>query len=211
MPRPTKTTEPRDSEAAGGGDGQLIGYARVSTRGQDLALQLEELRAGGCDRLFQDTGSGTIRHRPQLDACLDYLRPGDTLVVWRLDRLARSLRHLLEIVDDLKGRQIAFRSVREAIDTRTAQGNLQLGLFGVLAEFERELIRERTQAGREVAKAAGRLGGRPRKMTDDKREAALVMRARGDMTMVQIARALNVGRTTLYAYIDLPEPEPSPG
>ncbi len=211
MATSSETSERVASEKTGGGGGQLVGYARVSTRGQDLALQLEDLKACGCERIFQDTGSGTIRRRPQLDACLEYLRPGDTLVVWRLDRLARSLRHLLGIIDDLKGREIGFRSVREAIDTRTAQGNLQLGIFGVLAEFERELIRERTQAGREVAKAAGRLGGRPRKMTDDKREAALAMRARGDMTMVQIARALNVGRTTLYAYLDLPEPEPSDG
>jgi DNA invertase Pin-like site-specific DNA recombinase len=186
----------------GGGKGQLIGYARVSTRGQDLALQLEELTACGCARIFQDVGSGTIRRRPQLDACLEYLRPGDTLVVWRLDRLGRSLRHLIEVVAGLETAGVAFRSLRESMDTRTAAGRLQLHMFGALAEFERELIRERSQAGREVARAAGRLGGRPRKMTDEKRETALAMRERGDMTMSQIARALEVGRTTLYAYLE---------
>jgi DNA invertase Pin-like site-specific DNA recombinase len=191
----------------GGGEGQLIGYARVSTRGQDLALQLVELKASGCVRIFQDVGSGTIRRRPQLDACLDYLRPGDTLVVWRLDRLGRSLRHLIEVIAGLESAGVAFRSLRESIDTTTAAGRLHLHMFGALAEFERELIRERSQAGREVAKAAGRLGGRPRKMTDEKRETAQALRERGDMTMSQIARALEVGRTTLYSYLDVAEPD----
>jgi DNA invertase Pin-like site-specific DNA recombinase len=183
--------------------GQRIGYVRVSTRGQDLALQLDALEQAGCVRVFRDVGSGTIRHRPQLDACLDYLRAGDTLIVWRLDRLGRSLRHLVDLIARLEQRHVAFRSLREAIDTTTAAGRLQLHLFAALAEFERELIRERTQAGREVAKAAGRLGGRPMKLTPEKRVAALAMRERGDMTMAQIARALGVGRTTLYEHLEL--------
>ena len=139
----------------------LIGYARVSTRAQDLALQLDALERAGCERVYKDVGSGTIRRRPQLDACLDYLRAGDTLVVWRLDRLGRSLRHLVELVGDLQEREIAFRSLTEAIDTNTPAGRLQLHLFAALAEFERELIRERATAGREAARARGRLGGRP--------------------------------------------------
>jgi DNA invertase Pin-like site-specific DNA recombinase len=185
--------------------GHLIGYARVSTRAQDLALQLVDLEAAGCARVFKDVGSGTLRERPQLTACLDYLRAdaGDTLVVWRLDRLGRSLRNLVEIVGDLEARGIAFRSLRESIDTTTAGGRLQLHLFGALAEFERELIRERSQAGREVAKAAGRLGGRPRKVTEETIAAALAMRDRGDMSMAAIARTLGVGRTTLYEYLTL--------
>src|SRR5436853_3735046 len=115
----------------------LIGYGRVSTRAQDLALQLDALQQAGCERVYKDVGSGTIRHRPQLDACLDYLRAGDTLMVWRLDRLGRSLRHLVDLIARLEQRHVAFRSLREAIDTTTAAGRLQLHLFAALAEFER--------------------------------------------------------------------------
>jgi DNA invertase Pin-like site-specific DNA recombinase len=200
---------PRSAAAAGpsaNGDtppgvGQRIGYARVSTRQQDLTLQLDALDLAGCARIFKDVGSGTIRKRPQLEACLDYVRAGDTLVVWRLDRLGRSLRHLVDVVAQLEQRHVAFESLREKIDTTTAGGKLQLHIFAALAEFERELIRERSQAGREVAKAAGRLGGRPLKLTPEKRGAALAMRERGEMTMSQIARALGVGRTTLYDHL----------
>ncbi|MGA2929383.1 MAG: recombinase family protein [Solirubrobacteraceae bacterium] len=181
-------TQANDPTSTSGG--QRIGYARVSTRQQDLALQLDALNQAGCERIFRDVGSGTIRKRPQLDACLDQLRSGDTLVVWRLDRLGRSLHHLVDVIAALEQRHVAFHSVREAIDTTTAGGRLQLHLFAALAEFERELIRERSQAGREVAKAAGRLGGRPVKLTADKKAAALAMRDRGDMSMAQIARAL---------------------
>jgi DNA invertase Pin-like site-specific DNA recombinase len=124
--------------------------------------------------------------------------------VWRLDRLGRSLRHLVDVVAHLQEREMAFRSLHENIDTATSTGRLTFHLFAALAEFERELIRERSQAGREVAKAAGRLGGRPLKLTAEKRAAVLAMRARGDMTMSQIARALGVGRTTLYDHLDLP-------
>jgi DNA invertase Pin-like site-specific DNA recombinase len=217
-PRGTRTQRPPPGTNGHGArripdGGQRIGYARVSTRQQDLALQLADLRRAGCARTFRDVGSGTIRRRPQLDACLDYLRPGDTLVVWRLDRLGRSLHHLVDVIAQLEQRDIAFLSLREAIDTTTAAGKLQLQLFAALAEFERELIRERSQAGREIAKVAGRLGGRPRKLTADKAAAALAIRDGGDMTMTQIARALGVGRTTLYDHLDLPRldgipPEP---
>jgi DNA invertase Pin-like site-specific DNA recombinase len=183
------------------GGGQRIGYARVSTRQQDLSLQLEALTKAGCARVFKDVGSGTIRKRPQLEACLDHLRAGDTLVVWRLDRLGRSLRHLVDVVAGLEQRHVAFESLRESIDTTTAAGKLQLHLFAALAEFERELIRERSQAGREVAKAAGRLGGRPLKVTPEMKAAALAMRSEGKLSMAQIARTLGVGRTTLYDYL----------
>ena len=192
-------------DAAAEREGHLIGYARVSTRAQDLALQLAELEAADCTRIYRDVGSGTLRERPQLTACLDYLRAGDTLVVWRLDRLGRSLRHLIEVVGELEARGVAFRSLRENIDTTTASGRLQLHLFAALAEFERELIRERSQAGREVAKAAGRVGGRPPKVTAEMIVAAQAMRDRGDMSMTAIARTLGVGRTTLYEYLELAE------
>jgi DNA invertase Pin-like site-specific DNA recombinase len=153
----------RGAESPRGG-GQRIGYARVSTRQQDIAPQLADLHGAGCARIFRDVGSGTIRHRAQLDACLDYLRPADTLVVWP-DRLGRSVHHLIDVIAQLEQRDVAFLSLREAIDTITAAGKLRLHLFAALAEFEAELIRERSQAGRGVAKAAGRLGGRPRKLT----------------------------------------------
>jgi DNA invertase Pin-like site-specific DNA recombinase len=183
--------------------GTLIGYARVSTRGQELALQLDALEGAGCERIYKDVGSGTIRRRPELDACLDYLRPKDTLVVWRLDRLGRSLRHLVELVAELQRREIGFRSLTEAIDTATPAGRLQLHLFAALAEFERELIRERSQAGREAARARGRKGGRPPLVTADKLAAAVAMRAHGELTMAQIAATLGVGRSTLYQHLDL--------
>ena len=181
----------------------LIGYARVSTRAQDLALQLDAFERAGCERVYKDVGSGTIRRRPQLDACLDYLRAGDTLVVWRLDRLGRSLRHLIELVGDLQEREIAFQSLTEAIDTATPAGRLQLHLFAALAEFERELIRERATAGREAARARGRLGGRPKLITPEKLAAAKAMRVQGELTMAQIAHTLGVGRSTLYENLDL--------
>ena len=138
--------------------GQLIGYARVSTAGQDLALQRDALGRAGCDRIYDDTGSGSVRHRPELDACLDYLRAGDTLVVWRLDRLGRSVRHLIETIGDLEQRNVGVRSLTEGLDTTTAAGRLTLHIFAALAEFERALVLERTRAGLEAARARGRLG-----------------------------------------------------
>ncbi|MGH2895190.1 MAG: recombinase family protein [Solirubrobacteraceae bacterium] len=183
--------------------GHLICYARVSTRDQDLSLQLDALQRAGCARIYQDVGSGSLRRRPQLDACLDRLLAGDTLIVWRLDRLGRSLRHLVDIVADLEQRGVAFRSVTEAIDNGTAAGKLHLHLFAALAEFERELIRERSQAGREAARARGRQGGRPRLMNVEKIAAAIAMRKQRDLTMAQIASILKVGRSTLYEHLDL--------
>jgi len=132
-----------------------FGYARVSTLEQDEALQHDALTAAGCERIFADKASGKLEHRPALDALLDQLRPGDTVVVWRLDRLGRSLRHLLEVVSELERRGVAFQSLTEVIDTSTPGGKLVFHLFGALAEFERELIRERTMAGLAAARAAG--------------------------------------------------------
>ena len=186
-------------------NGHLIGYARVSTRAraQDLALQLDALEHAGCERVYQDVGSGSIRARPQLDACLEQLLPGDTLVVWRLDRLGRSLRHLIDVITGLQQREIAFRSLRESIDTTTATGRLQLHLLAALAEFERELIRERSTAGRDAARARGRQGGRPSVITAELLAAATAMRTKRELTMAQIAHALKIGRSTLYKHLDI--------
>ena len=134
----------------------LLGYARVSTLEQNPDLQVDELTAAGCWRVWTDHASGALDRRPQLDAVLEQLRPGDTLVVWRLDRLGRSLRHLIEVVTGLDERGVGFRSLRESIDTTTAGGRLVFHLFGALAQFEREIIRDRTVAGLTAARARGR-------------------------------------------------------
>ena len=137
----------------------LVGYARVSTAGQDFTLQKDALRQAGCQRLFEDVASGVKAARPGLAEALDYMRGGDTLVVWRLDRLGRSLSHLIEVVRELDDDGIGFRSLREHVDTTTTGGKLVFHVFGALAEFERELIRERTSAGLKAARARGRVGG----------------------------------------------------
>ncbi len=180
---------------------ERIGYARVSTDEQSLALQIDALQAHGCTRVFQDVGSGSLKHRPQLDAALEYLRAEDVLVVWRLDRLGRGLRHLIELVEDLGGRRVGFRSLTEQIDTTTPAGRLQFHIFGALAEFEREVIRERTRAGLAAARARGRLGGRPPSLTPDAVAMAREAIARGDKSVTAVAKALGVGRTTLYRHL----------
>ena len=138
----------------------LVGYARVSTRDQTHALQLDALRKAECERIFEETASGAQRARPQLAAALDYVRKGDTIVVWKLDRLARSIKQLIETVEHLERREIGFRSLTEQIDTTTAGGRLIFHIFGALAEFERSIIRERSRAGLEAARARGRIGVR---------------------------------------------------
>lgn len=144
----------------------LIGYARVSTDDQDAALQVDALEQAGCERIFVDRASGSIRERPELIHALEHLRNRqDVLVVWRLDRVGRSLRHLVELVGDLKERKIGFRSLNDPVDTTNASGRLVFHVFAALAEFERDLTRERTRAGLAAARARGHLGGRPRVMT----------------------------------------------
>src|SRR3712207_6413543 len=143
----------------------LIGYARVSTTDQTLALQQDALTAAGCERLFTDTASGSLADRPGLTEALTHLRSGDTLVVWRLDRLGRSLKHLIETVTALSERGVGFRSLQEQIDTTTSGGKLVFHVFGALAEFERDIIRERTQAGLKAARARGRVGGRRHRLS----------------------------------------------
>ncbi len=175
-----------------------LGYARVSTLDQDPALQLDALTAAGCDRIFVDKASGKLASRPALDDLLEQLRPGDTVVVWRLDRLGRSLRHLLETVADFERRGVSFISLTENIDTSTPGGRLVFHLFGALAEFERDLIQERTAAGLAAARARGRVGGRPTVWTPDKIKAAGAMQATGTHDVTSIARALGVSRASIY-------------
>ncbi|RYD85966.1 MAG: recombinase family protein [Verrucomicrobiaceae bacterium] len=175
-----------------------VGYARVSTKEQDTRLQQDALGQGGCDKVFVETASGAQKDRPELAKAIAYLRPGDVLVVWKLDRLARSVRQLVETVEDLSERGIGFVSLTEAIDTTSPGGRLVFHIFSSLAEFERELIRERTNAGLTSAKARGVQLGRPKAMTDAQMKVAKTLKAGGDQSAAQIAKHLGVSRATLY-------------
>jgi DNA invertase Pin-like site-specific DNA recombinase len=183
------------------GMGHALGYARISTSEQDPALQHDALREAGCWRIFTDTASGSHAGRPQLAALLDQLRPGDVLVVWRLDRLGRSVRDLIDTIAELDDRGVGFRSLQEAIDTTTAGGRLLLHVFASLAQFESELLRERTVAGLAAARARGRRGGRPTIMTAAKTQTARSLLAEG-RTITEIAQILGVARTTVYRHLD---------
>lgn len=180
----------------------LIGYARVSTLDQDPALQLDALDAAGCIRVFDDRASGARADRPGLRQALDYVRYGDVLVVWKLDRLGRSLPHLIETVATLEKRGVGFRSLTEAIDTTTPGGRLVFHLFGALGQFERDLIQERTRAGLAAAAARGRKGGRKPVVNADKLERACSMIAKG-LTVREAATRLKVGKTALYEALRL--------
>jgi len=183
------------------GKSMLIGYARVSTVDQNLALQRDALTEAGCGKIFIEQMSGAVTDRPALHDALEFARSGDTLIVWKLDRLARSMKQLIETVESLRVRGIGFRSLTEALDTTTAQGRLVFHMFGALAEFERSLIRERTQAGLAAARRLGRTGGRPPKLTEDDIEAAKALPANPDIGVTQIAHRLGVSPATLYRYI----------
>ena len=182
----------------------LIGYARVSTVDQTLALQQDALTKAGCEKIFSDTVSGSVAERPGLTEALTFARSGDTLVVWRLDRLGRSLHHLIETVNSLKKRGIHFRSLQEQFDTTTSGGKLVFHMFGVLAEFERDLIHERTAAGLTAARARGRVGGRPRAKTlntPEKQQMVKALHADKRNSISDICRMLGVSRTTFYRYL----------
>lgn len=184
----------------------LIGYARVSTADQNTGLQLDALTAAGVERVYTDHGvSGSVADRPELARCLDGLRPGDTLVVWKLDRLARSLRNLLQLVEELSGRGVHLRSLTESIDTRSASGRLVLSVFGAMAQFERDLIRERTAAGLAAARARGVRVGRPAAITEAQLSQARTLVAAGHR-VGEVARTLGVGRSTLYRALGEAEP-----
>ena len=174
-----------------------IGYARVSTEDQDTRLQLDVLTDAGCERIYQEAVSGSNRERPELAKCLDAIRRGDTLTVWRLDRLGRSLKDLVGMVSDLEARGVAFSSLNEAIDTGSAEGRLIFHVFAALAEFEGSLIRERTRAGLAAARARGRKGGRPRKLSPDQVRKAKAMLLAPYMTKGEVARHFKVRRMML--------------
>ena len=176
----------------------LIGYARVSTVDQDVALQRDALHQAGCTRIFEDYGvSGVKTERPALLAALAYIREGDVLVVWKLDRLGRSLAHLITTVSDLEKRGVGLRSLTEAIDTTTSGGRLIFHVFGALGQFERDVIRERTRAGLTAAAARGRKGGRKPVVTADKLKRARALRTLG-LNVRETAKRLKVGKTALY-------------
>jgi DNA invertase Pin-like site-specific DNA recombinase len=179
----------------------LIGYARVSTDEQNLDLQLSALKEAGCEEIYTDKISGTKATRPGLQNALSHLRSGDTFVVWRLDRLGRSLRHLIDTVTDFQERGIGFKSLQESIDTTTSGGKLVFHIFGALAEFEREIIRERTKAGLTAARARGKSGGRPKALTDKQVEMLRHLAADKDRSIKDICRTLGISRKTYYRYV----------
>jgi DNA invertase Pin-like site-specific DNA recombinase len=179
----------------------LIGYARVSTHDQTLTLQKDALEKAGCEQIFTDTVSGTKTERKGLTEALSHLRSGDTLVVWRLDRLGRSLRHLIDTVTALGDRGVGFKSLQENIDTRTSGGKLVFHIFGALAEFEREIIRERTQAGLVSARSRGKVGGRPKTLSAKEVQMLRNMASDKSLTVSDICKTLGIGRTTFYRYV----------
>lgn len=178
----------------------LIGYGRISTRGQSLALQIDALKAAGCDRIFEDKVSGASRSKPALDDALSHLRKGDTLVVWKLDRLGRTVKQLVEFVGELQQRGIEFRSITEGIDTSTPAGRFFFHIIAAMAEMERELIRERTRAGLDSARAKGLVGGRKKAMDEKKVASAKTLLETGTPPK-EVADMCGVSVATLYRYI----------
>lgn len=187
--------------------GRLIGYARVSKGDQDLYLQIDALKKGGCrrDRIFVDKVSGARSQRPGLETCLKALKAGDVLLVWRLDRLGRSMTHLVHLIEQLRDRGVGFRSVCDgAVDTTTASGELVFHIFSALAQFERRLIQERTKAGLAAARARGRKGGRrPITASDPRVQTAKTMHKDKNMAVGDICRTLGISRSTFYRYLAL--------
>jgi DNA invertase Pin-like site-specific DNA recombinase len=178
-----------------------IGYARVSTEDQNLDLQNDALKQAGCDKIIEEKASDAKTDRAGLDEALSFLRKGDTLVVWKLDRLGRSLQHLIQVVNQLREKGIYFRSIQESLDTSSSGGKLIFHIFGALAEFERDVIRDRTMAGLAAARARGRVGGRPKIMTDKKVHLAKTLLADHANTIDDVCETLGVSRATLYRYL----------
>lgn len=179
----------------------LIGYARVSTDDQNLNLQQDALKNAGCERIFDDQVTGSKIQRPGLEATLEFAREGDVIVVWRLDRLSRSLKDLIEMVALLDSKKIGLRSLHELIDTSSSSGKLIFHIFGALAEFERNLIRERTYAGLQAARARGRKGGRPKKLNLDKIKLAVQLYEGKQHSIKQICSLIGISKPTLYKYL----------
>src|ERR1700677_5164555 len=178
-----------------------IGYARVSTAEQNLDLQRDAPKRAGCEKIIEDTASGGKMHRSGLERVQELLGPGDVLAVWRLDRLGRSLRHLIDLMAELEDQGIGFQSVTESIDTTTPGGKLVFHIFGALAEFERNLIRERTHAGLEAARARGKKGGRRKKLGEKQRAVAVDLYHQKKHTIDEICKTVGISRPTLYGYV----------
>ena len=181
-----------------------IGYARVSTQDQNFGLQIDALQKAGCEKFYREVVSGARTERPMLDRVVDSLRADDVLVIWKLDRLGRSLKHLVELVNTLRERGVGLQSLNDPIDTTTPQGRLSFNLFASLAEFERDLIRERTQAGLSAARARGRNGGRPKGLSAQAEAiacAAETLYLERKLSVRQIAARLGISKSTLYAYL----------
>lgn len=179
----------------------LIGYARVSTPDKFLNMQTDALKSIGCEQIFNDISSGAKAARLGLYEAISHLRAKDTLVVWKLDRLGRSLAHLIQVIKDLNAKNIGFKSLQENIDTLTAGGQLIFHIFGALAEFERELIKERTQARLKAAKSRGRLGGRPHFLTEKQIIKLQQHYANNDLSVVEMCKLFNISKPTLYRYV----------
>lgn len=187
-----------------------IGYARVSTDDQKLDLQKDALAQAGCDRVFEDHMSAAMADRPGLREALEYAREGDTLTVWRLDRLSRSLKDLIEMVTSLEKRGIGLKSLQESLDTTTSSGKLIFHIFASLAEFERNLIRERTHAGLAAARARGRQGGRPKSLNAAQRSLAVKLYDERQHTLKEICSMMSISKPTLYKYIEAARMDKSP-
>lgn len=179
----------------------LIGYARVSTDDQNLNLQQDELQNAGCEKFFEDKITGSKIDRPGLDAATEFARKGDVIVVWRLDRLSRSLKDLIEVVALLDSKGIGLKSLHESIDTTSSSGKLIFHIFGALAEFERNLIRERTHAGLKAARARGKMGGRPKKLNTEKAKLAQDLYNEKTRTIKEICDLIGITKPTLYKYL----------
>lgn len=177
----------------------IFGYSRISTSDQTADLQIDALKMMGCERIFSDTMSGATTQRPGLDSCLDHLRPGDTLCVWKIDRIGRSLPHLLEILNAFHHQEIEFVSLTEGIDTRTPAGRMVFSIMGALAEYERAIIRERVRSGLEAARRRGRVGGRRKVVTSSKSEAILAMKNQG-LPVDEICSALGISKSSYFRH-----------
>ncbi|MTB53985.1 recombinase family protein [Lewinella sp. W8] len=181
-----------------------IGYARVSTKDQNIALQKDALEGEGCKLVFEEKASGANSDRPELRRMIDQLRPDDIVIIWKLDRLGRSLRDLVNLVTEIQDKGAGLRSLNDSIDTTTPQGKLTFHLFAALAEFERDIISERTRAGLESARARGRKGGRPKGLTKEARDKAIITKSlyeKGEMSVAEICKYLNIARSTMYKYL----------
>jgi len=190
----------------------LIGYARVSTKDQNLDLQLDALKNAGCEKIYTEVASGAKTDRPELQKLLENLRSGDSLIIWKLDRLGRSLKHLIDIITQLSDRGVGFKSIQDSfIDTTTSQGRLIFNIFASLAEFERDIIRERTKAGLESARARGRVGGRPKGLSEKAKQKAIVAETlykEKTLSVREICKQLEISTATFYKYLRIRKIEP---